>query len=98
MSKRKIIFDTDPGIDDAVALLTLFNYEGFEVLGVTSVAGNKGISHTTDNASKLIRYAKKGIKVYRGAYSCYTRSKPDYLPKAVMAEMFMERMVWVELI
>lgn len=75
MSKRKVIFDTDPGIDDAVALLTLFNSEDFDVLGITSVAGNKGISHTTDNASKLIRYAKKDIKVYRGAYSCYSRVK-----------------------
>ncbi len=75
MSKRKIIFDTDPGIDDAVALLTLLNYDDFEVLGITSVAGNKGISHTTDNASKLIRYAQKDIKVYRGAYSSYERVK-----------------------
>ena len=75
MSKRKIIFDTDPGIDDAVALLTLFNYDGFEVLGITSVAGNKGIAHTTDNASKLIKYAKKDIKVYRGAYSSYRQVK-----------------------
>lgn len=75
MSKRKVIFDTDPGIDDAVALLTLFNAEEFELLGVTSVAGNKGISHTTDNASKLIRYAQKDINVYRGAYSSYPRVK-----------------------
>jgi inosine-uridine nucleoside N-ribohydrolase len=75
MSKRKIIFDTDPGIDDAVALLTLLNYEPFEVLGITTVAGNKGIEHTTDNASKLIKYAQKDIKVYRGAHSNYSRVK-----------------------
>ncbi|MDP3306531.1 MAG: nucleoside hydrolase [Erysipelotrichaceae bacterium] len=75
MNKRKIIFDTDPGIDDAVALLTLLNVESFEVLGITSVAGNKGIQHTTDNASKLINYAQKNIKVYRGAHSSYQRVK-----------------------
>jgi purine nucleosidase len=75
MSKRKIIFDTDPGIDDAVALLTLLNYETFDVLGITTVAGNKGIEHTTDNASKLVRYARKDIRVYRGAHSSYSRVK-----------------------
>jgi inosine-uridine nucleoside N-ribohydrolase len=79
MNKRKIIFDTDPGIDDAVALLTLLNVESFEVLGITSVAGNKGIQHTTDNASKLIKYAQKDIKVYRGAHSSFQRVK-DGLP------------------
>jgi purine nucleosidase len=75
VSKRKIIFDTDPGIDDAVALLTLLNYEPFDVLGITTVAGNKGIEHTTDNASKLVRYARKDMQVYRGAHSSYTRVK-----------------------
>lgn len=73
MSKRKVIFDTDPGIDDAVALLTLLNYEPFDVLGITTVAGNKGIEHTTNNASKLVRYARKDIRIYRGAHTCYSR-------------------------
>jgi len=71
MSKRKVIFDTDPGIDDAIALLTLFNSDQFEVLGITSVSGNKGIENTTANASKLVAYSKYPCKVYRGAHSHY---------------------------
>ena len=41
MQKRKIIIDTDPGQDDAVAiLLALASPEEIEVLGITTVAGN----------------------------------------------------------
>ena len=50
MSKRKIIFDTDPGIDDAYAIITAMKYKDFDVLGLCTVAGNKGIDFTTTNA------------------------------------------------
>ena len=41
MPPRKIIIDTDPGQDDAVAiLLALASPEEIEVLGITCVAGN----------------------------------------------------------
>ena len=41
MPPRKIIIDTDPGQDDAVAiLLALASPEEIEVLGITAVAGN----------------------------------------------------------
>ncbi|MBT5302297.1 MAG: nucleoside hydrolase, partial [Tateyamaria sp.] len=41
MVKRKVIIDTDPGQDDAVAiLLALASPEEIEVLGITVVAGN----------------------------------------------------------
>ena len=45
---RKIIIDTDPGQDDAVALLlALASPEDLEVLAVVTVAGNVPLSHTT---------------------------------------------------
>lgn len=69
--KRKVIFDTDPGIDDAIALLTLLNSDMFDVLGITTVAGNKGIEHTTTNASKIVTYMNQSIPIYQGAYSRY---------------------------
>ena len=40
MTARRIIIDTDPGQDDAVAILTALASPEIEVLGVTAVAGN----------------------------------------------------------
>ena len=47
MSPRKIIIDTDPGQDDAVAiLLALASPEELEVLGIVAVAGNVPLALT----------------------------------------------------
>ena len=47
----KIIIDTDPGQDDAVAiLLALASPEKIEVLGITAVAGNVPLALTEKNA------------------------------------------------
>ena len=51
MAPRKIIIDTDPGQDDAVAiLLALASPEEIEVLGITAVAGNVPLALTERNA------------------------------------------------
>lgn len=50
-SKRKIIIDTDPGQDDAIALLTaLGSPDELDVIGITTVGGNVPLSLTTKNA------------------------------------------------
>lgn len=51
MSARKIIIDTDPGQDDAVAiLLALASPDDIDVLGITAVAGNVPLPLTSRNA------------------------------------------------
>ena len=51
MARRKIIIDTDPGQDDAVAILLAFaSPDELEVLGVTAVAGNVPLPLTQRNA------------------------------------------------
>ena len=51
MSPRKIIIDTDPGQDDAVAiLLALGSPEEIDLLGITCVAGNVPLERTSTNA------------------------------------------------
>ena len=51
MTPRKIIIDTDPGQDDAVAiLLALASPDELQVLGITTVAGNVPLDYTTKNA------------------------------------------------
>ncbi|CUH53704.1 nucleoside hydrolase [Shimia marina] len=68
MSARKIIIDTDPGQDDAVAiLLALASPEEIDVLGITAVAGNVPLSLTSKNARIVCELAgKANVKVYEG--------------------------------
>jgi purine nucleosidase len=65
---RKIIIDTDPGQDDAVAiLLALASPEDFDVLGVVAVAGNVGLHHNATNARKIVELSgRTDIPVYAG--------------------------------
>ena len=50
---RKVIFDTDPGVDDAMALLFLHAAPGVEILAITTTFGNGTIETTTRNALHL---------------------------------------------
>ncbi len=60
MAPRKIIIDTDPGQDDAVAiLLALASPEDIEVLGITAVAGNVPLALTEKNARIVCELAGK---------------------------------------
>lgn len=63
----KVIFDTDPGIDDAMALLYLSKLPEIELLGITTVVGNAGIETTTRNALFLRRQFGIAAPVIRGA-------------------------------
>ncbi len=68
MSVRKIIIDTDPGQDDAVAiLLALGSPDELEVLGVTAVAGNVPLPLTARNALIVCELAgRRDIAVFAG--------------------------------
>ncbi|QPM89538.1 nucleoside hydrolase [Pseudooceanicola algae] len=65
---RKIIIDTDPGQDDAVAiLLALASPEEIDVLGITAVAGNVPLSLTARNARIICELAgRPEVKVFAG--------------------------------
>jgi purine nucleosidase len=67
--RRQVIFDTDPSPDDAVAFLAaLASPEEFEVLAITTVAGNVPVELTAKNARKALELAKRTeIPVYAGA-------------------------------
>lgn len=65
---RKIIIDTDPGQDDALALLLALASPELDVLGITAVAGNVPLALTEKNARKICELAgKPGTKVFAGA-------------------------------
>ena len=68
LGAQKIIIDTDPGQDDAVAiLLALSSPDEIEVLGITAVAGNVPLSLTEKNARIVCELAgRPDIPVYAG--------------------------------
>ena len=64
---RKIIIDTDPGQDDAVAILLALASHELEVLGITCVAGNVPLARTQLNARKVCELAgRSDLPVFAG--------------------------------
>lgn len=65
---QKIIIDTDPGQDDAVAiLLALSSPDELEVLGISAVAGNVGLAQNAINALKVVELSgRTAIPVFAG--------------------------------
>ncbi len=67
MQNLKVIYDTDPGVDDAMALLLLARHRRIELIGVTSVFGNADIATTTRNALYLKQKLGFSAPVAQGA-------------------------------
>jgi purine nucleosidase len=66
--RQKIIIDTDPGQDDAVAILLALASPELDILGLTIVAGNVPLKLTETNARKICELAgKPETKVFAGA-------------------------------
>ena len=63
---QKIIIDTDPGVDDAHAILLALAHPDTRVEAITTVNGNVGLENTTANALKILDVAKKDIPVFAG--------------------------------
>ena len=53
---RRVVIDTDPGTDDALALMMTLNSPDLVVEGITTVGGNATLSETTENALRLMEY------------------------------------------
>lgn len=66
MQKKPLIMDCDPGRDDAIALMMLGRNDSYELLGITTVAGNHTVDHTFNNARRLSAYLDIPAPVFRG--------------------------------
>ncbi len=64
--KRKIIIDTDPGIDDAAALAIALNNPSLKVEMLSTAAGNVNLNYTTENAKKILDFFEKDIPLAKG--------------------------------
>jgi purine nucleosidase len=74
----KVIFDTDPGIDDAMALLFLHRHPAIDLIGITTVHGNAHTDITTRNARYLGERFGIEAPIARGASAplVMTKSAP----------------------
>ena len=65
---KRILIDTDPGIDDSMAIFFALRSPEVNVEGLTTVFGNSSTATTTDNALRLVELAgREDIPVARGA-------------------------------
>jgi pyrimidine-specific ribonucleoside hydrolase len=72
-----VVIDCDPGIDDAVALLLACASPELRLLGVSAVAGNVDLEHTTRNAGRILALAgRPDVPVAAGAGRPLVRSSP----------------------
>lgn len=87
-NKRPLIIDTDPGIDDAVAIAIILFSNTFDVRLLSTVAGNVALELVTNNALKLLRHFEKSIPVAMG--SCKPLVRPGIDSSSVHGASGME--------
>ena len=64
---KNIIIDTDPGIDDALAIMLAAASPEVRILGMTAVAGNTGLEYTAPNLAKIADLLRLDVPLGRGA-------------------------------
>ncbi len=63
----RLVIDTDPGVDDAHAIMMALAHPNVQVEAITTVAGNVSVDKTTANALKILDVMNAGIPVYPGS-------------------------------
>lgn len=80
--KRKVILDSDPGHDDAVAILLAVGSQAIDLLGVTTVGGNQSLDKVTYNARAVLEMAHANdVPVHAGC------DRPLVRPQEVAASI-----------
>ena len=59
MARTRVIIDTDPGVDDAIAILLALASPELDVVAITTVTGNVELASTTLNARRLLSLARR---------------------------------------
>jgi len=75
VEKYKLLIDTDPGVDDAMAILMA--HDRADVLGLSIAAGNVGLDHTVANALKLVDVIGAQTPVFAGCATPLVHAATD---------------------
>ncbi|OIW21028.1 hypothetical protein TanjilG_27658 [Lupinus angustifolius] len=76
VNPEKLIIDTDPGIDDSMAIMMAFRSPEVEILGLTTIFGNAATEDATRNALVLCEIAGQHIPVAEGSHEPLKGGKP----------------------
>jgi inosine-uridine nucleoside N-ribohydrolase len=80
--KHRVIFDTDPGVDDAMALCFAMAHPRIELVGITTTFGNVTVPQATTNALYLTQLVGRSIPVAQGAAKPlvkHAEAPPDFI-------------------
>lgn len=73
-----LLIDTDPGLDDAIAIALALGSPEVEVIGIATVGGNTNLDNTTRNALRLLEFlGRTDIPVASGHDEPYARAKQE---------------------
>jgi inosine-uridine nucleoside N-ribohydrolase len=79
---RKVIFDTDPGVDDAMALYYALAHPAIDVVGITTTFGNVSVEQAATNALYLTAIAGVDVTVTKGVAKPWVKASeapPDFI-------------------
>ena len=69
----RLLIDTDPGVDDAQAILLAASHSHSDIEAITVVGGNVELSHTLRNACHIVDVIEQDVPVYAGCESALVR-------------------------
>ncbi|HWU75630.1 MAG TPA: nucleoside hydrolase [Rhodanobacter sp.] len=75
MTRPQLLIDTDPGVDDALAILMAHAHA--DIAGLSIAAGNVGLGHTVRNARTLVDLLGGGIPVFAGCATPLVRAPEE---------------------
>lgn len=79
---HKVIYDTDPGVDDAMALYYALAHPAIEMVGITTTFGNVTVEQAATNALYLTAIAQRHVPVTKGVQTPWVKTgeaPPDYI-------------------
>lgn len=72
--RHKVIYDTDPGVDDAMALYFAMAHPAIDLVGITTTFGNVSVEQAATNALYLNALAGRSVPVTRGVATPWVKS------------------------
>lgn len=75
MTRTRVVIDTDPGVDDAAAILLALANPDIQLVGITAVAGNVSLPKTAKNALRICELAGVDVPVAAGAERALIREE-----------------------
>jgi purine nucleosidase len=73
----RLVIDTDPGVDDAHAIMMALAHPKAQVEAITTVAGNVSLARTTANACTILDVMRQDVPLYAGCHRPLVGDVPD---------------------